>query len=356
MGRRLVIVSLAVAGMFVAACSGGGSSTPTSTTSVSSSSSSTSVASSSTSEASPSTSAPVVATYPLTGVPVADEAAAKRPALVVKIDNNALARPQSNLNAADIVFEEIVEVQTRFAAVFQSQGTGVVGPIRSGRTQDVILLGSFNKPLFTWSGGNAFVTRVIANSDFVDLSAQFAAVYVGGGFHRDPNRGSPHNLYADLTKLWSLAPGGATPPPPQFQYLASGQADVGGTAASGTHGDMFGLAVQWTWDAASGKYGRKSAGVVHSDALNGPLTSENVLVLEVKYGTSAADVHSPEAQTVGNGTFQLYTRGNVYKGTWTRKDRVSTFALRLADGSPALLTPGRTFVELAHPSTFTPDP
>jgi hypothetical protein len=51
----------------------------------------------------------------------------------------------------------------------------------------------------------------------------------------------------------------------------------------------------------------------------------------------------------------LYTRGQVYKRTWTRKDRLSTFTLALADGSPALLTPGRTFVELAHPATFTAD-
>ena len=297
-----------------------------------------------------------MATYPLTGVPVADEAAAKRPALAVKIDNNALARPQSNLNAADIVFEEIVEVQTRFAAVFQSQGTGVVGPIRSGRTQDVMLLGSFNKPLFTWSGGNPFVTRVISNSDFVDLSAQKAVVYVGGGFHRDPSRQSPHNLYADLTKLWSLAPKGAEPPPPQFQYISPSAADNGGTIASGTKGEMFGLQVEWTFDTSTGKYSRKSQGVVHSDALNGPLTTDNVLVLEVKYGTSAADVHSPEAQTIGNGTFQLYTRGKLLKGTWIRKDRLSTFDLRLDDGSSALLTPGRTFVELAKPATFTPVP
>ena len=50
--------------------------------------------------------------YPLTGLPVTDDAVAQRPALVVKIDNNSAARPQHGLNEADIVFEEIVEVQT----------------------------------------------------------------------------------------------------------------------------------------------------------------------------------------------------------------------------------------------------
>ena len=82
-----------------------------------------------------------------------------RPALVAKIDNVGAARPQTGLNQADVVFEEIVEARlTRFAAVFHSQGANPVGPIRSGRTQDVDLLSGLNQPLFLWSGGNLGVT------------------------------------------------------------------------------------------------------------------------------------------------------------------------------------------------------
>jgi len=52
---------------------------------------------------------------PLTGLPVADEAAAKRPALIMKIDNSdggtceGTARPQIGLNQADIVIEELFQ-------------------------------------------------------------------------------------------------------------------------------------------------------------------------------------------------------------------------------------------------------
>ncbi|MEP7046469.1 MAG: DUF3048 domain-containing protein, partial [Ilumatobacteraceae bacterium] len=106
--------------------------------------------------ASTSTSATVPAepVMPLTGLPITDPSAAGRTALVVKIDNHPDARPQSGLNQADIVFEENVEQLTRFAAVFQTTAPDPVGPIRSGRTQDVELLGSLNKPIFAWSGGN----------------------------------------------------------------------------------------------------------------------------------------------------------------------------------------------------------
>ena len=106
------------------------------------------------------TTIPVVVN-PLTGAPAADESILNRPALIVKIDNHPKARPQWGLNQADLVFEENVEQLTRFAAVFHSQGSDPVGPIRSGRLQDIDLLGSLNHPLLAWSGGNQKVTSAI---------------------------------------------------------------------------------------------------------------------------------------------------------------------------------------------------
>ncbi|MCH2412344.1 MAG: DUF3048 domain-containing protein, partial [Acidimicrobiales bacterium] len=64
-----------------------------------------------------------------------------RPALAVKIDNASAARPQTGIIAAAVVYEEIVEAGlTRFIAIFQSTSPGTVGPVRSGRTSDPILL------------------------------------------------------------------------------------------------------------------------------------------------------------------------------------------------------------------------
>lgn len=113
---------------------------------------------------------------PLTGEVVESEDDLEtRPALAVKIDNNVRARPNhSGLGVADIVFEEIVEVGTRFAAVFHTEGSDPVGPIRSGREQDVNLLSSLNEPLFAWSGGNPGVTRLIRDSFLTDLNPSSA--------------------------------------------------------------------------------------------------------------------------------------------------------------------------------------
>ena len=351
MVRRLLIGSFALA---LAACGGSTASAPTSAPTSSLAAASTSAVATSVAGAS-TTAATAVATYPLTGLPADDPVAASRPALVVKIDNNAKARPQSGLNEADIVFEEIVEVQTRFAAVFQSGVADPVGPIRSGRTQDIDLLGSFNRPLFAWSGGNPNVTAAIEGSDLRELSALKSAAYRGGGFYRDEQRKSQHNLYAKGSLLFSLAPPDAGPPPQQFSYLAPGD-NYTGTPATSLTGDMDGLKVQWTFDATSGHYLRSSAGEAHGDALSGQVSTDNIIVMFVDYRPSVADERSPEAQTIGAGSAMVLRGGWVVNCTWTRADRFSPIVLTDAAGAVVKLTPGRTFVELARPETFVTAP
>jgi hypothetical protein len=289
---------------------------------------------------------------PLTGLPIQDQALAARPALVVKIDNHPDARPQSGLNQADIVFEENVEQLTRFAAVFQTNNPDPVGPIRSGREQDVQLLGSLNKPIFAWSGGNPGVTAAINGSDFVVANVQTNARQASQSY-RSRDRKVPHNLYAQGSGLFTMAPEGATPPPQQFSYLRSGQA-AAGDPSSGVELAMDGVKVQWTFDAGSGNYLRFQGGKAHNDAALGQVDAANVVVLVVDYVQSAIYAPSPIAQTLGTGEAFLFTGGKSVHGTWSRDDRLKPFTLTADDGSPMLLTPGRTWVELARVDSTTP--
>ena len=293
------------------------------------------------------TAAPAAPVFPLTGLPSNDDPRALRPALVVKIDNHPQARPQSGLNAADIVFEENVEQLTRFAAVFQSNDADPVGPIRSGRTQDIALLSALNHPLFAWSGGNGNVTRAIRSSDLIDISV--GVVGDKGGYFRDRSRKRDveHTLYAATPKLFTLTPLYAPAPPAQFQYRAEGVAAVG-EATLGVDLAMDGVKVNWVWDSGLAAYMRSEGGKVHEDAQLGQINAANVVVLEVDYQPSPADARSPEAQTLGTGTAIVFTGGNVIRGTWTRNDKLQPFSLVDEAGAPMLLTPGRTWVELAR--------
>ena len=335
--RRLGLALLVVGGVFVASCSGSSDSVGQDTQD--------SVAETQTTILETTTTTIPVVRAPLTGAAAVDETVLERPAMVVKIDNHPQARPQWGLNQADIVFEENVEMLTRFAAVFHSQGSDPVGPIRSGRMQDIDLLGSLNKPLFVWSGGNAQVTTAIRKSWLVDLSHSVANEV--GGYRREASRNAPHNLLAETTKLWSLAPVDAKAPLPQFEYRADTEAvTTNSKPAFGVKISMDGVKVFWEWDVDNLVFIRSQDKVAHFDAADVRVTAQNVVVMSVVYSKSGS---SPVAKSTGSGEVWIYTAGVLVQGTWERLDPEKPFIFKDIKGQVIKLTPGRTWVEIIRP-------
>jgi hypothetical protein len=236
--------------------------------------------------------------------------------------------------------------------VFHSTDAERVGPIRSARTQDVMLLGGLNQPLFAWSGGNAGTTAALRESDLVDVGpyAVEGSVYYR---ERRGNESVEHTLYSSTPRLWSQGPEGLSPPPPQFEYRTQGEA-APGQVSPGVDVAMDGVAVRWLWDDTSQSYLRFQGGREHRDATLGQVSAANVVVLEVDYRPSPADEKSPEAQTVGRGTAWIFSGGTLVNGSWQRADRRAPFTLLDGEGRTIRLTPGRTWVELARVGRVAP--
>jgi hypothetical protein len=350
-------VAVAVAASaLIAACGGGGddaaeTSPPTTarattTTEASTTTTTEPATTTSTTEVATTTTEVPIVRMPLTGVPVEDAAAIPaRPALAVKIDNHPRARPQAGLNQADIVFEEIVEGSlTRFAAVFHSQDADPVGPIRSGRSQDVDMLGPLDGPAFAWSGGNANVRGLIRSSDFVNLDAGFTPGY----YRRSGRGGAPHNLYSSTQALWAnVPPEEMTAPPSIFTYLRPEESFTGDPATV-IEVPMDGIRVRWEWDAEAGVYRRFQNGSSHDTENDGQVTTDTVIVFGTEYRPSPADRRSPEAQTLGTGPVFVFSEGQVRSGSWIHLDRTDPYGLVAPDGSLIGIPAGRTFVELAR--------
>ncbi len=332
--RRIALASGLLAVLVVSACSGGGASTSEVSDSAPPD---TTVAASTTTT----TTIPAILA-PLTGLTVS--ALITRPALVAKIDNHPKARPQWGLNQADIVFEENVEMLTRFAAVFHSNDSDPVGPIRSGRKQDVDLLESLNAPLFAWSGGNVEVTNLIRGSTMIDLS--YSTANKEGGYRRESSRSAPHNLLADTSKLWTLAPEGAAPPPAQFVYRAADEV-IPATAreTGGVKLTMDGVRVLWEWSSDFSRFLRSQDDKPHVDVDDVRVNVANVVVLYVQYSKSG---YSPVAKTIGSGEAWVLTAGKLFQGTWERAEAAKPFVLKDTAGNVMKLTPGNTWVELTR--------
>jgi Protein of unknown function (DUF3048) N-terminal domain/Protein of unknown function (DUF3048) C-terminal domain len=363
-GRRsaAALTLLALIGV-VAACSSDGkaadttlaAATTTSTTTTKATTT-TEAGTTTTTEPAPTTTTTVAATtttvpaepiYPLTGVKNPDPVLAARPALIVKIDNAGGARPQSGFNEADLVFEEIVNDHiTRFAMVFQSGDSDPVGPIRSGRLQDVALFTALDHPLFAWSGGNKTVTNEINNSELVNIGPSKAAVY-----YRAKDRKVPHNLYSKTADLYTRTPPSAPPAKQQFTYRESG-APAAGSPSVGVEVKLDSIDVRWDWDATDGVYYRKMEGNRHMDRNSGQVSTNNVVVLSMEYDPGISG--SPDAQTLGKGEVFVFTGGNYIHGTWSRGDIHDPFSLVADDGKVIQLQPGRTFIELPRQNSTVP--
>lgn len=297
----------------------------------------------------PTTTAAPAPTWPLTGLPQTDPLLALRPAIAVKLDNHKEARPHAGLIQADIVFEEIVEAQiTRFFAVFHSTDAAPVGPVRSARTTDVDLLNQLNRPLFAWSGGNRGVVQAIGAANAESRAAgQRPDLY-----YRDQERHKrtaiEHTLFLKGTQdLWATISPGQGTPSPLFQYRPAGTPSVGDPSA-GFDLNLRSVPVHWTWDAAQGLWLRDEYGAPHTDISGAQISTNNVVVEFIQYGTSPVDARSPQGYSVGSGDAMVFSDGKVQLVHWDRPSADAPATFTTADGSPVLLTPGRTWVELAE--------
>lgn len=275
---------------------------------------------------------------PLTGLPT-DPALVARPALVVKIDNSPLARPQAGLIEADLVYEEIVEGgTTRFAAVLHSTDAPV-GPVRSFRSTDIGFLAPLGEPLLSWSGANAVFAELLRRQAVVDRGTSRAQYW------RDRTRRSPHDLMSDTVALRGETAGAA--PPPHFVFR-TGDDVVGGTAREAVDLRIGNAAISWRWNGV--QWERWTGSTPHATTIGPVVTADNVILQRVEYVPSglvdSEGAVVPEAKLVGTGAATILTAGTAVEAIWTRPTLRSVTTFTDVAGEHVALTPGRTWVLL----------
>ncbi|MDH3752416.1 MAG: DUF3048 domain-containing protein [Acidimicrobiia bacterium] len=276
-----------------------------------------------------------------------------RPVLAVKIDNVSAARPQAGINQADVVIEELVEGDlTRLVGLFHSTESDPLGPIRSVRTSDVLILANLNRPLLGNSGGNPGVMAALNESPIVDVGATVAP---GSAYFRNNSRSAPNNLFSSTATLWGLGAGSeAGAAPPLFSFRRPDRPPpAGAQPTSGADIDYGATRVSYRWDADIGGWRRTQDGSPHLDTAGVQVAPTNVIVQVVGYHPSVVASISPEAEVVGEGEVWVFQNGTVQVGTWSRESLESPTRYVDADGEEIELLPGRTWIALAPPGTAT---
>jgi Protein of unknown function (DUF3048) N-terminal domain/Protein of unknown function (DUF3048) C-terminal domain len=284
---------------------------------------------------------------PLTGRRPGKGVEVQRPAVAVKIENSPEARPQSGLDHADVVFEELVEGGiTRFAAIFQCDSVKKAGPVRSARFDDP----DFIKPVtsaLAFAGANAIVTRSLTHhhmklfTDLVDPKALYRV---------PPGNTSDHSLFANVALLIKQARAKHVHAPPNDLYrFGPPPTKIKPAKKVDLKFEDSSVAEPIGWRWKKGLWKRYESGQPFMAADGHQISTPNLLIqrVNVKLSTTLVDVAgnpSPRITFSGHGNALLFRHGGVIKGRWKR--RHGHFLYTTRSGKPLIFAPGPIWIEL----------
>jgi hypothetical protein len=286
---------------------------------------------------------------PFTGEPVK---ALKR-VLAVKIDNIVNARPQTGLQDADIVYVLPVEGGlSRFLAVFSSRIPSVIGPVRSGREDDLNVLRQFGRPGFAFSGAAPHLLPFIERARVVDLYAGLPGV--AAAYYRDNSRVAPYNLYASSSSLLADARSASVARDIGFRFgpvptAASSVARA--VSPAGYSAGYSAASFTFRWSSRAGKWlvsvdGTPALAILpsrHAAQLAAPTIVIQHTVIRtsrfLEYGKPP-----PYAQNLGSGTAVVLRGGKAYTVHWSRPSADGGTAYTLPDGQRMTFAPGQVWI------------
>lgn len=307
----------------------------------------------------------VAVTCPLTGLPAPGGKVPQRPVLAVKVGNDPLARPQSGLQDADVVYNTLAEGGiTRYIAVFQCNNSSSIGPVRSVRWDDWHILQQFGRADLAFVHGiDPDVNTVQSLSWVCDLD-DFGHPNL---YQQNPARNAPEATYTSTASLYSGCSHAPAPPSPfTFSKTAKPAGSRPVTSVNVGYSTYEQQDVVWTWSKSKGDF-------LHNYLQNGSVTADlgpsgqqlqakNVVIVRVsvqygQYPETPGGTGDVESITEGSGVAYVLRDGRLQVGTWVRPSWNDIMKLVGANGRPMTLAPGNTWVEIVPNSyqvTFTP--
>jgi hypothetical protein len=290
---------------------------------------------------------------PLTGLEARGKGAPDRRALAVKVENISVSRPQIGLRAADIVYEQPVEGGiTRFIVMFHCRDAARVGPVRSVRESDPLILVQFGSPLFGYSGGIPQVKQATRAAGIIDVGIDEAP----DAYELDPNREAPHNLFTSTRALYGAGRGGPELPEPVFTFEEDPPTQ-GTRRAREIHvnfspdSDVF-----WRYRRGQQRYLRFHGDEAHTLEDGSQVFATNVIVqVVVLRPTGRIDPAGnpvPEPVVTGSGRAFVFRNGRIIQGRWIRESRDEPTRFEDRQGNEIALAPGTTWVELFPKERF----
>ncbi|MGW0705411.1 DUF3048 domain-containing protein [Streptomyces sp. NPDC002643] len=264
--------------------------------------------------------------------------------LAVKIDNVGAARPQTGLDAADIVYAEQVEGGlSRLMAVYATRFPEEIGPVRSARESDLELLRQFDEPTLAFSGAQSKLLPLIDRASLHPETPEDAA----DAYFRDADRPAPHNLFLRPDRLIDSPPGKAALTT-GFRY---GEAPDGGTPKNSLTVRYPAARFTFTWSEDRDRWLVSMDGtptVTTDDERVAPATVvvQHVTIRDSLFHDFLGNT-TPYTETVGSGQAEVLRDGRSYEANWQRDTATEGTTFTTTDGKPLNFAKGQVWVVYA---------
>ncbi len=278
--------------------------------------------------------------------------------IAVMIDNDTeAARPQIGLEDAYMVYEIVVEGRaTRFMALFKDYDLEKVGPVRSSRHYflDYALE---HGAVYAHAGWSPKAAKDISALKINNINGVLGD---GACFWRDNTYDKTwHNLYTSTVKLsehakdkkgYSLETDNKIPDYNKLDTVPEGQDIV---SVSIPYANFY--KVSYKYDAESMRYIRYVNGKEHKSQTGKALDTKNIIIYQVK-NKNLPDTENKgrqDLENIGSGKGYYLSDGKMVSINWSKASREAKTVYTLEDGSPLMLNPGNTFIQIV-PMYATP--
>lgn len=267
--------------------------------------------------------------------------------VMATINNHPLARPQSGIADADIVYEVLAEGSvTRLLALYQSELPKEIGPIRSAR--DYFIEISQGLGAFYVAHGYSPEAKQILNSGVIDHINGMQ--YDGTLFTRSSERKAPHNSYTSeehiRTGMERVGAEMQIEKIPPFSYYETIEGAKMGEIASVIdvrYGQSENFHHVYSYDTLSQNYNRSSGKQITIDKdSQEEVRLSNVMFFEVLHQTIDAQGRQ-QLDLEPGGKAYLFQAGVMKEIEWQQVDGI---LVPIENGMPAMLVPGKSWVHL----------
>ena len=283
-----------------------------------------------------------------TGMPT-DQAGQKL--IAVLFDNDDMARPQSCLAEADIIYEaEIIgDGRTAYTAIYNATVPETVEAVGQALILNVDIALDWGATLVHVGGQKLSGSSVYDYINTIDcLNSRYDGMSDSMYFYRDTARVAPHNAACRLGQLAGRLTEDAMTARSPLCFSASDYTQKGKSVSilRVRYDDAGNYYPSYQYNPDDGLYYRFYNRARQEDQSGMRYTCSNVIVMQADYTWYESDAARPIVALTGTNKCDYFIDGRHFTGTWARSEVGAATTYYDDEGNIVLFQPGKTFIQI----------